>query len=111
VEGVIPLLITAYGHGKRKMGYTDKHGFIIRHRQRKKKHFGYQTGDLVRAIVPKGVYAGVHVGRVAVRATGSFDITTKAGKAQGISYTYCRPVHQSDGYSYKQGEAAFPPRA
>jgi 5-methylcytosine-specific restriction endonuclease McrA len=104
VEGVIPLLIRALGHGNRQMCGTDEHGFPIRHRKRQKKHYGYQTGDLVRALVPKGIYAGVHVGRVAARATGSFDITTSVGKAQGILSTYCRPIHQSDGYSYRKGE-------
>lgn len=58
VEGVIPLYIQAKGHGNRKMCYLDKYGFPKRHRQRKKKHFGFQTGDLIRAMVPKGKYQG-----------------------------------------------------
>jgi hypothetical protein len=81
----------------------DEDGFPIRHRQRKKVHFGYQTGDLVRAVVPKGKRAGTHVGRVLVRASGSFDISTKGGRQAGISYRYCRPIHRNDGYSYAQG--------
>jgi 5-methylcytosine-specific restriction endonuclease McrA len=100
IKGVIPLLIEAKGHGNRQLGYTDKHGFIIRHRKRQKKHFGYQTGDLARAVVSKGKYQGVHVGRVLTRASGKFDIVTGSGRAQGISYQWCRPVHQSDGYTY-----------
>jgi hypothetical protein len=84
------------------MCYTDEFGFPERHRQRKKKHYGYQTGDLARAVVPTGKYQGVHVGRVAARATGKFDSTTSAGKAQGISYHHCHPIHQADGYSYTQ---------
>ena len=115
IEGVIALLIGAKGHGNRKMCYPDKYGFPKRHRQRKKNHFGYQTGNLVRAIVPKGKYQGVHVGRVLARATGSFDIDTGTGKAQGISQKYCHPVHCSDGYNYQTGKtclraAFFPPR-
>jgi hypothetical protein len=35
---------------------------------------GFQTGDMVRAEVPKGKHAGIHVGRVAVRASGSFRV-------------------------------------
>ena len=61
---VVPLLIEATGHGKRQMCGVDEYGFPIRHRQRNKVHFGYQTGDLVRAVVPKGARAGTHVGRV-----------------------------------------------
>jgi 5-methylcytosine-specific restriction endonuclease McrA len=101
--GVIPLRIEATGHGKRQMCGTDEHGFAIRHRQRKKVHFGYQTGDLVRAVVPKGKRTGVHVGRVLTRATGSFDIRTKTGRMAGISAHFCRPIHRNDGYDYVQG--------
>lgn len=104
-KGVTPFLIRATGHGNRQMGYTDEFGFVIRHRQRKKRHFGYQTGDLVQAVVPKGKYQGTHVGRVTARAKGSFDLTTSVGDVQGISYRYCHPIHQADGYSYtRKGE-------
>ena len=100
---VVPLLIEATGHGNRQMCGVDEHGFPIRHRQRNKVHFGYQTGDLVRAVVPKGARAGTHVGRVLARASGSFDLRTKGGRQAGISYRYCRPIHRNDGYSYQQG--------
>jgi hypothetical protein len=100
---VVPLLIEATGHGNRQMCGVDAHGFPTRHRQRNKVHFGYQTGDLVRAVVPKGARAGVHVGRVLARASGSFDLGTRTGRQAGISYRYCRPVHRNDGYSYLKG--------
>jgi hypothetical protein len=66
-------------------------------------HFGYQTGDLVQAVVPMGAGAGTHVGRVLARASGSFDLRTKAGRQAGISYRYCRAIHRNDGYSYQKG--------
>ncbi|GHO90637.1 hypothetical protein KSF_006850 [Reticulibacter mediterranei] len=46
-----------------------------------KKHCGYQTSNLVGAVVLKGKYQGLHVGRVQARATRYFDLTTSAGKA------------------------------
>jgi len=107
---VRPLLIEATGHGNRQMCGVDEHGFPIRYRQRKKVHFGYQTGDLVRAVVSKGARAGTHIGRVLARASGSFDLRTKAGRQAGISYRYCRPIHRNDGYSYQQGKAMLPPQ-
>jgi 5-methylcytosine-specific restriction endonuclease McrA len=100
---VVPVLIEATGHGNRQMCGVNEHGFPIRHRQRNKVHFGYQTGDLVRAVVPTGARAGTHVGRVLARASGSFDLVTTAGRQAGISYRYCRPIHRNDGYSYQQG--------
>ncbi len=103
---VVPLLITAKGHGTRQMCGTNKYGFPIRHRQRQKHYYGYQTGDMVRAMVTSGKNAGVHVGRVLVRATGSFDIRTPHGRVQGISHRTCMPVHRCDGYSYQKGEVA-----
>jgi 5-methylcytosine-specific restriction endonuclease McrA len=103
-QGVVPLHISATGHGSRQMCGTDERGFPIRHRQRQKLYFGFQTGDLVRAVVPKEVRAGTHLGRVVVRASGSFDIRTKVGRQAGINARYCRPIHRNDGYSYQKGD-------
>ncbi len=104
------LHIKANGHGSRQMCRTDKYGFPARHRSRQKRHFGFQTGDMVKAVVPSGKYAGVHSGRVAVRATGSFDITTATGKVT-VSHRYIKTTHHSDGYSYTKGLGAIPPRS
>jgi hypothetical protein len=80
VRGGVPLLIAATGSGNRQMCGIDKYGFPYRHRQRKKVHYGYQTGDMIRAVVPAGLKAeGMHIGRVLARATGRFDISTKGG--------------------------------
>src|SRR5438270_1914917 len=101
VSQVVPLLIRATGHGNRQMcGVKD--GFPIRHRKQQKVHHGYQTGDLARAVVPTGKKAGTYVGRVLARATGYFDLITKAGRIEGVSARYCRPLHRNDGYSYQQ---------
>ncbi|MGK7872014.1 MAG: RNA-guided endonuclease IscB [Xenococcaceae cyanobacterium] len=97
---VKPLLITANGHGTRQMCRTDKFGFPIRQCSRTKFHFGFQTGDIVKAVVTKGKKVGQYVGRIATRATGSFNISTKNGLVQGISYKYCKYIHKKDGYSY-----------
>jgi 5-methylcytosine-specific restriction endonuclease McrA len=76
IKGVKPLLITANGHGTRQMCGTDKYGFPIRHRSRKQIHFGFQTGDIVKAVVTKGKKVGQYIGRVLCRATGNFDIVS-----------------------------------
>ena len=94
------LLIVAKGHGSRQSCRTNKHGFPIRHVPRRKRWFGFRTGDLVRAVVPGGKHAGVHVGRVAIRVTGKFNIATAQGLKQGISYRHLRIVQRADGYAY-----------
>ncbi|MFN7695138.1 MAG: hypothetical protein ACK5O3_13970, partial [Burkholderiales bacterium] len=50
--------------------------------------------------------AGVHTGRVAVRATGSFNIQTPAGVVQGISHKHCVVLMRGDGYSYSRSASA-----
>jgi hypothetical protein len=83
---------------------VDKRGFPCSKPKGAKKVKGFQTGDLVRALVTTGKKQGKYVGRVLVRASGSFDITTSEGfRVQGIHHRFCAPVHRSDGYSYAKG--------
>jgi len=91
-----PLLIKAVGHGSRQMCGTDKFGFPIRHRTRQPSHFGFHTGDIVKAVVPKGKCIGTHIARVSVRASGSFKLTGVGD----VNYKYCAAVHRKDGYGY-----------
>ncbi len=100
VKGVKPLLITANGHGTRQSCRTDKFGFPSRHCSRTKFHFGFQTGDIVKAVVTNGKKVGEYIGRIATRATGSFNISTKNGLVQGISHKTCKHIHKKDGYNY-----------
>lgn len=95
-----PLLIAAKGHGTRQMCGTNKFGFPTRHKSRVQMHYYFQTGDIVQAVVTSGKKVGSYVGRVLCRASGSFDIATKAGRVVGISHKYCKPIHKKDGYSY-----------
>ena len=98
-----PLLIQCVGHGTRQVCRTDKYGFPSRHKSRTNLHFGFQTGDIVKAIVTKGKKIGVYRGKVACRARGSFNISTPAGLVQGISHRVCRLIHHKDGYTYEIG--------
>ena len=95
-----PLLILAKGHGTRQMCGTNKYGFPTRHRSRRQIHKGFQTGDMVTALVTAGKKIGSYLGRVLCRASGSFDITTASVRVAGISHKYCQPIHRKDGYAY-----------
>lgn len=104
-KGYQPLIIKAMGRGSRQMVNPDKYGFPrTSPKLRQKSFYGFQTGDIVKAVVTKGKKLGTYVGRVAVRKTGSFNIKTKTDTVQGISYKYCRHLHKSDGYAYSFGE-------
>ena len=65
---------------------------------------GFQTGDIVKAVVTSGKKVGVYQGRVAVRTSGSFNIATAHTTIEGIGYRFCQSVHRSDGYSYRHGK-------
>lgn len=94
------LEVKAYGRGSRFRGRTNACGIITKNLMREKQVFGFQTGDIVKAVVPKGKNTGLHIGRVSIRKTGSFNIKTSNGTVQGISHKYCNIVQRNDGYSY-----------
>ena len=94
------LNIKSTGHGRRQMCLMDKHGFPRTKPKQFKKVKGFQTGDIVKAIVTKGKKVGTYFGRVAVRESGSFNIKTKEGTVQGISHKYYKLLQRTDGYGY-----------
>lgn len=100
ITGVIPLLITANGHGCRQVCNVDTFGFPHGKPKQSGRIHGFKTGDIVRAVVTKGKKIGTYTGRVLVRATGSFDIATKSGRVQGIGHQYCTALHKAEGYTY-----------
>ncbi|WP_028231466.1 RNA-guided endonuclease IscB [Paraburkholderia mimosarum] len=96
------LAVKCSGRGSYQRTRLDKYGFPRGYLTREKQHFGFQTGDLVRASVPTGKKAGTYVGRVAVRASGSFNIQGAGGVVQGVAHRHCRFVQRSDGYAYSR---------
>jgi len=94
----------AVGRGARQMCNTDKYGFPKSCRKRKKKHFAFQTGDIVRADILYGKYQGVHTGNVTVRASGYFDLKDISGRriCQGISHKYFQILQRTDGWQYEK---------
>jgi len=102
------LTMTAQGRGSYQRTNVDASGFPRGYFTRKKRIQGFSTGDLVRATVPARLKTrGVHLGRVAVRASGSF----RVGETDGINARYCRLVQRADGYAYTFApKAALPPQ-
>lgn len=94
------LSIKCAGRGSYQRTRPDKFGFPRGYLMRSKRVKGFQTGDIVKAVVPVGKKAGTHTGRVAVRASGSFNIQTAAGVVQGVSHRHCTQVQRNDGYGY-----------
>ena len=95
------LQIKCTGRGSYQRTRLNAQGGIRGYLTRKKSHFGFQTGDMVKADVPKGKKTGKYVGRVAVRSTGFFNIQTLDKIIQGVSYKHCVSIQRNDGYGYQ----------
>ncbi|MGP3910329.1 RNA-guided endonuclease IscB [Nonomuraea sp. 10N515B] len=93
------LVAAATSRGTHCRTRTDAFGFPRLRLPRTKRIHGYQTGDLVRAIVPKGKHAGTHTGRVAVRTSGSHTVQTAHGPVT-TSHKHIRLLQRADGYAY-----------
>jgi 5-methylcytosine-specific restriction endonuclease McrA len=105
VEGVRPLLVKACGHGKRQRQNLDKYGSPRGEPARRPKtSFGFQTGDIVRAVIPNGKHRGTHTGRIAIRHRPSFRMG-----AIDVHPDRLAVVYRADGYAYSLGET-FPVR-
>ena len=102
------LTIKATGRGSYCRTRLTRHGFPRGYLMRCKRVRGFQTGDLVKSKVPTGKKAGTYVGRVAVRASGSFNIQTPLGVNQGIPARHCALLQRADGYAYSLRPRATP---
>jgi hypothetical protein len=87
-NGISVLEITANGRGSRQKCLVNRFGFPRSAPKTKKRVLGFQTGDLVSAVVPSGKKQGRYRGCVAIRATGNFNIQTPLGV-----------VHRTRGFS------------
>src|SRR5262249_13997477 len=102
---VVPLHITALGRHDRQMVHVHRRGFPVGKSKATSVVGGFRSGDLVRAIVPEPLKtAGVHVGTISIRATGSCDVRTTHRRVGGISLRYCRQLQRVDGYRCITGE-------
>ena len=101
------LQISAKGRGSRQMCRMDKYGFPGTKPKGSKLVKGFQTGDMVKAVVPSGLNAGKHLGRVIIKSSGYFEIKSKNSSVQGINHKYCRLIQKGDGYLYNYKESDF----
>jgi hypothetical protein len=97
----VPLQMKAMGHGERQRARISAHGFPVGHKAVSKSAYGFQTGDMVKAHIPKGKFQGMHCGRVAIRSRPCFALSTpKKPKPFDVHPKYLTIVHRSDGYVY-----------
>lgn len=92
--------IQCTGRGSYQRTRLNKYGFPRGYLMRQKAVHGFQTGDRVKAIVLSGKKKGAYAGRVAVRASGSFNIQSPDGLVQGISHKHCTLIQRGSGYGF-----------
>jgi len=97
------LYIKNIGRGLYQRTNLDKYGFPRGYLPRQKYFFGFMSGDIIKAVVPKGKKKGVYFGSAACRSTGSFNINLLKRRIQGINYKYMKIIQKSDGYKYNLG--------
>ena len=85
----------------------DKYGFLGTKPKGSKLVKGFQTGDMVKVIVPSGLKQGEYLGRVVVRSSKCFDVKTKTKTVQGIWHKYFHIVQRGDGYLYNYERRAI----
>jgi 5-methylcytosine-specific restriction endonuclease McrA len=101
----IPVLkIEAKGQGDYQRTNVTAYGFPRGYLMRQNLVRGFRTGDIVQAVVLTGKKIGTYLGRVAVRATGSFKLQTPGGPIDGLSWKVCTVQQRADGYAYTIGE-------
>jgi len=61
---------------------------------------GFQTGNMVRAVIRAGKKAGTYLIRVAIRASNHFNIQTADGVVKGVNAERCKLLAHGDGYGH-----------
>ena len=93
-------LVKCQSRGSYQRTRLNKYGFPRGYLMRQKSVFGFKTGDMAKATVTSGKKQGVYIGKVSVRKTGSFNITTKNETVQGISHKYCELIQRGQGFLF-----------
>ena len=93
------LLIKATGRGSYQRTRLDRFGFPRAKLTRHKIIHGFQTGDLVKATIPRGKFRGTHQGRLAIRVRGAFVVQTPNGRIE-TNYRHCSRLIRNDGFTY-----------
>jgi len=75
---------------------TGQHGFPLRHLSRHTPRFGFQTGDLVQAVISRGTWTG----RATVKARGPIRVGMSTGVHPTTSHRHGWVLQRGNGGVY-----------
>jgi hypothetical protein len=105
----VPILsIKATGRGCYQRTRLNSFGFPRGYLMRRKSVKDFQTGDFVKATIPRGKFKDAYQGRLAVRASGSFVIQSSRGNVE-TNWKHCKRLMRNDGYTYEIKSPTIPP--
>lgn len=97
--GMFHQSIKCMGRGKYQRTLLNKFGFPRSYLSPLKKAFGFQTGDLVRAVrILKGIRGSI-IGKLAIRQRGYFTMIVAKEVIQ-TKWNLCTLLQRADGYAY-----------
>lgn len=102
VGNIEPLGIRATGRGSRQLCVTDKHGFPIKHRVRRRQNNGFRTGDIVLAFPQHGRRAGKRYVSRAISNASTPSLALSIERNFFVHHRYCTLLQRADGYEYRE---------
>lgn len=100
IDSVNPLYIRAVGRGSRQLCITDKYGFPIKHRAKKRQNNGFRTGDIVLAQPKRGRRAGGRYVSRAISNASTPSLSLSIERNFFVHHKHCTLLQRADGYEY-----------
>lgn len=100
VDNINPLHIRAVGRGSRQLCITDKHGFPIKHRARRRENNGFRTGDTVLAKPRRGRRTGGKYVSRAISNASRLSLALSIERNFFVHHKHCVLLQRADGYEY-----------
>lgn len=100
LDRVRPLGIRAVGRGSRQLCITDKYGFPIKHRARRRQNNGFRTGDVVLALPQRGRRAGKRCVSRAISNASTPSLALSVERNFFVHHKHCTLLQRADGYEY-----------
>ncbi len=104
--GIPHLGIKCTGRGSYSRTRLDKYGFPRIYFPKEKRVFGFQTGDIVKAIIKTKNTFKTIIGKIAVRTSGYFALV-KEKDVFSVKWHNCKIIQRADGYQYYNKQYSF----